>query len=93
MDREGNICEQASKFGEACKINITHPKYILFGDETGCNTSQKKDGHEAGTNYDVGFSRVQKTSCVMTDHHFTLLPITSTTGKHVICIESFQGKG
>ncbi len=30
---------------------LTHPEYFLFADETGCNTSMKKDGHIAGTKY------------------------------------------
>jgi hypothetical protein len=41
--------EEEFKSGEAIDIKIMHPNYILFGDETGCNTSQKKDGHEVGT--------------------------------------------
>jgi hypothetical protein len=34
MDREGNICEEADRFGEPCdiKCKITHPEYILFAD-------------------------------------------------------------
>jgi hypothetical protein len=76
MDRLGNIVEKEKKFGEAIDIEITHPDYILFGDETGCNTSQKKDGHIAGTKYVVGRGQVPKTQCATTDHRFTLLPIT-----------------
>jgi hypothetical protein len=92
MDRDGNICDEAMKFGEACDIDITHPEYILFADETGCNTSQKKDGHEGGRKYVVGLGQVPKMSCVTTDHRFTLLPITSASGLPVMCIVIFQGK-
>ena len=93
MDRAGNICDEESKFGEPCDIEITHPEYILFGDETGCNTSQKKDGHAAGTKYVVAVGQVPKTSCVTTDHRFTLLPITSGSAGPVLCVAIFQGKG
>jgi phage terminase small subunit len=92
MDRLGNIVEEDKKFGEAVNIEITHPDYILFGDETGCNTSQKKDGHEAGTKYVVARGQTPRTSCSTTDHRFTLLPITSASGEPVICVVIFQGK-
>ena len=44
MDNEGNIVDEHdnNRLGLACTIEITHPDYILFADETGCNTSQKK---------------------------------------------------
>jgi hypothetical protein len=93
MDREGNICEEADRFGELCDIKITHPEYILFADETGCNTNQKKDGHQAGTKFVVGIGETPKTTCSTSDHRFTLLPITSATGLPVMCILIFQGKG
>ena len=92
LDRSGNIVQKDLKFGEACDIEIIHPDYILFGDETGCNTSQKKDGHEAGTKFVVGKGQVPRTSCVTTDHRFTLLPITAANGEPVICVIIFQGK-
>jgi hypothetical protein len=92
MDRLGNIVEEEKKFGEAIDIEITHPDYILFGDETGCNTSQKKDGHEAGTKYVVARGQTPRTQSSTTDHRFTLLPITSASGEPVICVVIFQGK-
>jgi hypothetical protein len=55
--------------------------------------SQKSDGHEAGTKYVVGHGQIfTKTSCVTTNHQFTLLPITLASGKPVICAVIFQGK-
>jgi hypothetical protein len=68
LDRYGNIVEEEEKCGEAVDLEIIHPDYILFGDETGCNTSQKKDGHEAGTKYVIGCGQVPRTWSVMTDH-------------------------
>jgi hypothetical protein len=92
MNRSGDIVDEASKFGEPCDIEILHPDYILFGDETGCNTSQKKDGHEAGTKYICASGQVPKTACVTTDHRFTLLPITTASGEAVVSVVIFQGK-
>jgi hypothetical protein len=34
LDRSGNIVEEEDKFGEAVDVEIVHPDYILFGDET-----------------------------------------------------------
>jgi hypothetical protein len=84
MDRYGNIINKDSKFGEAIDLEITHPNWILFGDKTGYNTSQKKDGHKAGTKYIVVLGQVLRTSCVTTDHRFTLLSITLASGDPVI---------
>jgi hypothetical protein len=39
LDQSGNIVGEKDKFGEAVDLEIMHPDYILFGDETGCNTS------------------------------------------------------
>jgi hypothetical protein len=85
LDRSGNIVDKEDKFGEAVDIEILHPDYILFGDETGCNTSQKKDGHEGGKKFVVGRGQVPRTSCSTTDHRFTLLPITSASGEWRSC--------
>jgi hypothetical protein len=88
LNRSGDIVDEALKFGEPCDIEILHPDYILFGNETGCNTLQKKDGHEGGTKYICAPDQVPKTSCITTDHRFTVLPIT----KPMVCIVIFQGK-
>jgi hypothetical protein len=92
LDRSGNEVEEKDKFGEATDLDIMHPDYILFGDETGCNTSQRKDGHQAGKKYVVPRGTVPKTTCSTTDHRFTVLPITSASGHAVICVVIFQGK-
>ena len=50
-NKHGNIVSEDKKYGKANTIKITHPNYIVFADETGCNTSMKKNGHIAGTKY------------------------------------------
>ncbi|KAL3773882.1 hypothetical protein ACHAWO_007202 [Cyclotella atomus] len=47
-DREGNVVDEEFAYGFAQDIKITHPDYILFADEVGCNTSQKDDGNVGG---------------------------------------------
>jgi hypothetical protein len=91
MDRSRNIVDKDSKCGEAIDIEITHPNYILFGNKTRCNDSQKKDGHEAGTKYIVGLGQVQRTSYVTANHQFTLLPIMLARGLPIMCVVIFQG--
>jgi hypothetical protein len=46
-DREGNEVEESERFGLAQKITIDHLDYILFADESGCQTNQKQDGNVA----------------------------------------------
>jgi hypothetical protein len=74
LDRAGNTVAEEDQYGEAVNLEITHADYILFGDETGCNTSQKKDGHEAGTKCIVERGTVPKTSSVTNDHWFNTFP-------------------
>jgi hypothetical protein len=92
MDRLGLIVDKDTKFGEEIDFEITHPDWILFGDETGCNTSQRQDGNIASTKYVVGTNQVPRKKCSRKDHRFTLLPITAANGEPVICVSIFQGK-
>ena len=39
--------------GMKVKIEITHPQWILFGDEVGTDLSQKEDGHVGGQKFVV----------------------------------------
>ena len=89
-DREGNIVEESKAFGLLQDIEVTHPEYILFGDETGCNTSQKKDGHIAGTKYVCTPKTTPQLRCSTSDHRFTMLLITAGTGDAVCCVIIFQ---
>ncbi len=51
MDHDGKVVNESNCFGKMIDIEMTHPDYCIFGDETGCNTSMKKDGHIVGTKY------------------------------------------
>ena len=44
-DREGNEVEESERFGLAQEFRIDHPDYILFADESRCQTNQKQDGN------------------------------------------------
>ena len=69
-----------------------YPKYICFMDETGYNTLQKKDGHNAGKINIVGVDNVSRSECNSSDHCFTLLPITAATIKLFMCVVIFQSQ-
>lgn len=49
-DRNGKEVPEDSpdKYGSKQEYKVVHPHLILFADETGCNTSQKKDGNVGG---------------------------------------------
>ena len=47
-NKTGEFFREGEKCGRGNDIKIMYPKYISFMDETGCNTSQNKDGHNAG---------------------------------------------
>ena len=93
-DRDGKEVEEDERFGLKQDIKITHPHYIMFADETGCNTSQKKDGHVGGTKLIVEKGTVPQVMFMSsdTDHKFTLLPFTSASGEAVCCVVIFQSK-
>ena len=45
MDKRGLVVNSPNTtLGQKCDIKKNYPSYILFGDRTGCNTFQKKDG-------------------------------------------------
>ncbi len=74
-------------------IKITKPKWILFADESGFNTLQKKDGHVGGQKFVVERGTAPQIMSSTTDNKFTLLPFTSASGKAVCCAIISQGKG
>ena len=89
-DISGKEVDESQRFGKKQDIEITHKQYILFADETGCNTSQKKDGHISGTKYIVERGSTPQTMASDTDHKFTLLPFTSANGEAICCVVIFQ---
>ena len=61
-------------------------------DETGCNTPQKKDGHNAVERKIVGVDNVPRSEYNGSDHCFNLPPITAATGEVILCVKIFQSK-
>jgi hypothetical protein len=94
MDGRGNIVEKddPQKLGLPCDIKVLYPEFILFADETGCNTNQKKDGHIGGTKYVVGRNTVPKEISSTSDKHFTVLGVTAASGDPVLCVVIFASE-
>ena len=83
---------ETKRFGLAQPIKITKPEWILFADESGFNTSQKRDGHVGGQRFVVERGTTPQTMASTTDHKFTLLPFTSASGEAVCCAIIFREK-
>jgi hypothetical protein len=86
-DKEGNITTDVSQiYGRPTKYKMNHPEYILFVDETGCNTNQKTDGNNGGELFVLPCHGVGESGRVgaTTDIPFTVLCFTSATGEPVM---------
>ena len=89
-DRDGEIVDKEKSFGSAIDCKVTHTNYLLFADETGCNTSQKKDGQEGNEKRVVAKGTVAQSVCSATECKYTLLPFTSASGEAVCCVVIFD---
>jgi hypothetical protein len=86
-----NIFED-KPLGLPCDTKIIHPEYLLFFDETGCNTNQKKDGHYGGEKLVCARGMTPKQICSSRDKHFTVLGLTAATGEPVLCVVIFASE-
>jgi len=91
-DRDGNEVpeDDPARHGLESEYRTTHPEFIFFADETGCNTSQKKDGNFGGRKFICKKGTKPQQQASTTDHPFTVLPFTSATGEAVCCVVIFQ---
>jgi hypothetical protein len=87
---KGEIVENAvDALGLPTKYELIHPDHLIFFDETGCNTNQKKDGHYGGQKYACGRGMTPKTIAATRDKHFTVLGLTAATGEPILCVVIF----
>ena len=91
-DQYGNTVDEEGQFGMKQNSQITHPSYIMFADESGFSTLQKKDDHVGGQKFVVESGTIPQIVASATDHKFILLPFTSATSKAVCCVIIFQSK-
>jgi len=78
--------------GLPTKFKLTHPEFLLFVDETGCNTNQLNDGKVGGELYlmQKNCGNAAAPAGATTDLHFTVLPFISGTGDPVLCAIIFK---
>ena len=54
MNGDGEIVKSRDEaVGLKVTVEITHPQWIIFGDEVGTDLSQKEDGHVGGQKFVV----------------------------------------
>ncbi len=92
MNQKGEQVDESQRFGKEVDMQLTYPNYVLFRDETGCNTSMKKDGHIAGTKYITKRGTRAQRMASTSKGCFTVLPIIASSGEPVCCIIIFQSK-
>ena len=63
----------------------------IVGDEVGGNTSQKGDGHIDDTLHLCERNLIPKSKTSNKDKRFTLMGLTTLTGKHLTCCVIFKG--
>jgi hypothetical protein len=89
----GEIVEDPKQaLGLICEYELLHPDHLIFFDETGCNTNQKKDGHNGGQKFVCGRNMTPKQIAATRDKHFTVLGLTAATGEPVLCVVVFASE-
>jgi hypothetical protein len=79
--------------GRPSQYVLTKPEYLLFVDETGCNTNQLDDGHVGGETFILPKDDPEAAPRgSTTDIHFTVLAFVSGTGVPVMCTVIFKSE-
>jgi len=96
---EAGVAEELTKpiqydEGLPTKYRLIHPEYVLFVDETGCNTNQLNDGRVGGELFILPKldSECGAPTGATTDLHYTVLPFVSGTGEAVLCAIIFKSE-
>ena len=92
MDSERNEVEGSEKLGLAQEFKIDHPDYILFADESRCQTNHKQDGNVGNRKYIVKHDTRPQVICSTANHLFTFLPFITGSGEVVCCMRIWQHK-
>jgi hypothetical protein len=78
--------------GLSSKFQLTKSEFLLFVDETGCNTNQLNDGRVGGELFVVPKIDNEAGAPIgsTTDLHFTVLGFISGTGEALMCAIIFK---
>jgi hypothetical protein len=78
-------------YGRPTKYRLTHPKELLFVDETGCNTTMKQDEHVGGEMFLLPCEdKESEIAAAVTDTPFYVLSFSSGTNEPVLCAVIFK---
>ncbi len=91
-DHGSRVETEAEAFGSKIEVEITHPEWILFGDEVGTDINQKEDGQIAGTNYCIGKGTRANIKSSTNGGRFTVIGLTAASGDAVMCIVIFAAE-
>ena len=93
VNDEGEKVESAlDSVGLKVEVEITHPEWILFGDEVGTDISQKDDGNVGGQKFVSKKGSRANIKSSHKDGRFTLIGLTAATGDPVMCIMIFAAE-
>ena len=94
MDSHGNVVDSQSStaFGLPVEYSLAHPDHLLFLDEMGIDTNQKKDGHVGGEKFICEPGTRPKIGVSTTDHRCTVIPLVAANGDAVCCVVIFTGE-
>ncbi len=92
VDEAGKVVNSSEESaGHKCKIKLTHPEWLLFGDEVGTDTAQDEDGHIGGQTYLSYCGRKIELTSSKASGRFTLMGLTAASGDPVMCIVIMAG--
>ena len=89
VDKQGNKTSAENAVGRKVKYKITHPQWILHGDEVGTDTCQEDDGHIGVQVYLTANGKRTALKSSKASHRFTLICLTANTGEPVMYIIVF----
>ena len=93
VSNEGEKVESAlDSVGLKVEVEISHPEWILFGDEVGTDISQKDDGNVGGQKFVSKKGSRANIKSSHKDGRFTLIGLTAATGDPVMCIMIFSAE-
>ena len=86
------VDKQKESVGLKVNIEITHPEWIIFGDEVGTDINMKDDGNVGGQKF-VGSNknRIKRTASHKSGR-FTVIGLTAATGTPIMCICIFAAE-
>ena len=91
-DQGEKVESESESVGALFKIEVTHPQWILFGDEVGTDISQKDDGNVGGQRFITQKGTRANIKSSHKDGKFTTIGLTAASGEPVMAIIIFAGE-